>query len=190
LKPRVVVDTNVLVSGIFFPNGNEARVLRLVLEDKVTLVASLETLAELRETLARPKFQLTGEISLALFQVILAKAKVQLEIRESEVKSRDKDDQIFLDLSNTVGADYLITGDPDILDIGHVGRTRIIRAPRHSKVDARTIGSSPTLIQRTPTTTRSTSKHQLGQRKDWTSTNNSSRSWPWTSCGKAWPVNR
>ena len=92
------------------------------------LLASLETLAELRETLARPKFQLSTEESLALFQPVLAKAKIQMEIRQSEVKSRDKDDQLFLDLAFTVGADYLITGDPDLLNLGRVGRTRIIKA--------------------------------------------------------------
>jgi len=51
-----------------------------------------------------------------------------LNIKESEVKCRDKDDQKFLDCARTGRADYLVTGDPDLLDLRQVGRTRILRA--------------------------------------------------------------
>ncbi len=128
MKPRVVVDTNVLLSGIFFEKGNEAQVLKLVLEDKAVLLGSLETLEELRETLARPKFHLSPSESLAVFELILGKCEVILHINEAEVKCRDKDDQKFLDCAHTGRADYLVTGDPDLLDMRQVGRTRILRA--------------------------------------------------------------
>ena len=128
MKPRLVVDTNVLLSGIFFEKGNEAQVLKLVLEDRVGLLASLETLEELRETLARPKFHLSPSMSLVMFQVILGKCEVVLNISEAEIGCRDKDDQKFLDCAHTGRADYLVTGDPDLLDMRQVGRTRILRA--------------------------------------------------------------
>lgn len=128
MKPRIVVDTNVLLSGIFFEKGNEAQVLQLVLEDRVNLLTSLETLEELRETLTRPKFHLLPSQSLALFQLILGKSRVILKINEAEVRCRDKNDQKFLDCAHTGRADYLISGDPDLLDMQQVGRTRIIRA--------------------------------------------------------------
>ena len=128
MKPRLVVDTNVLLSGIFFEKGNEAQVLKLVLEDRVGLLASLETLEELRETLARPKFHLSPAMSLAMFQAILEKCEVVLNTTEAEIRCRDKDDQKFLDCAHTGRADYLVTGDPDLLDMRQVGRTRILRA--------------------------------------------------------------
>jgi len=128
LKPRIVVDTNVLLSGIFFEKGNEAQVLKLILGDRVGLLASLETLEELRETLTRPKFHLMSSESLTIFQIILGKSEVILNINEAEVKCRDRDDQKFLDCAHTGRADYLVTGDPDLLDIRQVGPTRILRA--------------------------------------------------------------
>jgi len=128
LKPQIVVDTNVLLSGIFFDRGNEAQVLKLILEDRVGLLASLETLEELRETLTRPKFHLSPTQSLTIFQVILGKSKVMLKINDAEIKCRDKNDQKFLDCAHTGRADYLVTGDPDLLDMQQVGRTRILRA--------------------------------------------------------------
>ncbi|TMI09330.1 putative toxin-antitoxin system toxin component, PIN family [Candidatus Bathyarchaeota archaeon] len=128
MKLRIVVDTNVLLSGIFFEKGNEAQVLQLILEDKVGLLASLETLEELRETLTRPKFHLSSSESLTIFQIILGKSEVILNINEAEVRCLDRDDQKFLDCAHTGRADYMVTGDPDLLDIRQVGRTRILRA--------------------------------------------------------------
>jgi len=42
------------------------------------------------------------------------------------VKCRDPGDQPFLDLAVAAGADYLVTGDPDLLEIGKVAETRIL----------------------------------------------------------------
>ncbi len=128
MKSRLVVDTNVLLSGIFFEKGNEAQVLKLILEDRAGLLASLETLEELRETLSRPKFHLSPAQGLAIFQAILGKCQVILNLKESDVKCRDKDDQKFLDCAHTGRADYLVTGDPDLVDLRQVGRTKILRA--------------------------------------------------------------
>ncbi len=128
MKPRIVVDTNILLSGIFFEKGNEAKILRHVLEERVRLQESLETLEELREALHRPKFQLSLLEALAIFQLILSRSEITLNALEAEVKCRDPDDQKFLDCAHTARADYLVTGDRDLLDIGTVGRTSIITA--------------------------------------------------------------
>jgi putative PIN family toxin of toxin-antitoxin system len=123
-----VVDTNVLLSGIFFEKGNEAHVLGLVLDNRATLLASLDTLEELRATLSRPKFRLTPLESLAVFQIILSKSEIILNVQEAVEKCRDEDDQKFLDLAYTGGADYLITGDADLLDMQQVGPAKILKA--------------------------------------------------------------
>ncbi len=46
MKPRMVLDTNNLMSGIFFEKGNEARVLAEALAGSAKLLASIETLQE------------------------------------------------------------------------------------------------------------------------------------------------
>ncbi len=38
--PRVVIDTNVLVSGLAYPSGAPARILRAVLTGKIALISS------------------------------------------------------------------------------------------------------------------------------------------------------
>jgi len=128
LKPRIVLDTNNLISGIFFEKGNEARVLDETLAGGAKLLASLEALQEFQETVSRPKFQLSALEALAVFQLIVSSCEIVLAPPRAEVKCRDPEDQKFLDCAVGGRADFLVTGDRDLLILGHVGRTKIVTA--------------------------------------------------------------
>jgi putative PIN family toxin of toxin-antitoxin system len=54
---RVIVDTNVFVSGLINPGGAPGAIVDAVLDGRVTPVFSAETLAELRDALTRPRLQ-------------------------------------------------------------------------------------------------------------------------------------
>ncbi len=126
MKLRLVMDTNVLASGIFFSKGNEAQILGYTIEGRAVLLASLDTLEELREVLTRPKFQLTQPEALALFQMVLSRCEIVLNPEKAEARCRDPDDQKFLDCAVAGKADYLVTGDPDLLVMERVGGTLIL----------------------------------------------------------------
>ena len=128
MKARIVLDTNNLISAIFFEKGNEARVLDEALAGRVRLLASLETLQEFQETLSRPKFQLSPSEVLAIFQLIVSTCEIVLAPQMAKVKCRDPDDQKFLDCAVAGRADFLVTGDRDLLTMRHVGRTKIVTA--------------------------------------------------------------
>lgn len=128
MKLRIILDTNVLISAIFFETGNEANILDEAVKGRVTLLSSLDALQELRETLAAPKFKLTPlEIS-NIFQLIVSISEIVLAPPSAEVKCRDPDDQKFLDCAKRGDADFLVTGDRDLLEIKNLGRTKIITA--------------------------------------------------------------
>ena len=55
-RPRIVVDTNVVVSAALQPLGWEARLIKLIAYHGVQPWASGEVLAEYREVLNGPKF--------------------------------------------------------------------------------------------------------------------------------------
>jgi|ERR1700693_2760386 len=55
-RPRIVVDTNAVVSAALRSLGWEARLIKLIAYHGVQLWASVEVLAEYREVLNRPKF--------------------------------------------------------------------------------------------------------------------------------------
>lgn len=128
MKLRIILDTNVLISAIFFETGNEANILDEALKGKLTLVSSLDTLQELRETLETTKFKLTPLEVLNLFQLIVSISEIVLDPPRAHVKCRDPDDQKFLDCAAGGNADYLVTGDGDLLEIKNLGRTKITTA--------------------------------------------------------------
>ena len=130
MKPRLVIDTNVLVSGIFFSRGNEAQILGQVLDGRSILLTSLDTLEELREVLARPKFQLTQPEAFAIFRMVLSRCEIIVNPEKARAKCRDPDDQKFLDCAIAGKADYLVTGDLDLLVMERVGRTLILTGAR------------------------------------------------------------
>ena len=59
---RVVIDTNVLVSGLLKQQGAEASVLNLIVDTTLTWCVSRAVLDEYRDVLTRPKFDYTPEL--------------------------------------------------------------------------------------------------------------------------------
>jgi putative PIN family toxin of toxin-antitoxin system len=119
---RVVFDTNVVLSALVFRSQRLKWLRRHWLnEDSVPLI-SLATEAELRRVFAYPKFKLTqAEQSLLLAEYLSFCNEVDVVVR-CPVQCRDREDQVFLDLCESAGADVLVTGDADLLALaGKVG---------------------------------------------------------------------
>lgn len=126
---RVVLDTNVFVSAIFW-EGPPHEILKLAEEGKVKLAASQETLEELFGVLARKKFdryfqeaqtdrKKISEHIFALVEVFLPKEEVSL-IKE------DPSDNRFLSCALAARASFIISGDRHLLDLGKFHNILII----------------------------------------------------------------
>jgi putative PIN family toxin of toxin-antitoxin system len=113
---RVVLDTNVLISGVAFPQGIPGRLVRLFQRGALDVVLSHYILDEMVRVLPRlpQNKRSSDEIrNLAESFVLLA------EMIEPDVSPdgnlRDPADQPVLATLRASGADYLITGDKDFL---------------------------------------------------------------------------
>ncbi|MGH9408007.1 MAG: putative toxin-antitoxin system toxin component, PIN family [Vicinamibacterales bacterium] len=114
-RERVVVDTNVLISGLFSTTSMPAAAL----ERAVTtgqLVASRETLSELVEKLLSPKFdRYVPRPQRDALLLRLAPLVEIVEIVQQIRASRDRNDDKFLEAAVNGRADVLVTGDRDLL---------------------------------------------------------------------------
>jgi len=114
---RVIVDTNVLVSGLISETGPPARIVDAVLTGEVIPVMSPETFAELEDVLYRPELQrYFRRGGITAFQFLTALAQVAQLVRPgtSTMPIRDQKDRSFLELAASRPAvDYLVTGDKD-----------------------------------------------------------------------------
>lgn len=118
-KPRVVIDTNLVLSALVFAQGRLGP-LRLAWQGALChpLVSSA-TAAELIRVLAYPKFKLTvAEQQELLADYLPYCSTVRMPTKLPVTPHcRDKFDVSFLQLAVTGKADYLVSGDQDLLSL-------------------------------------------------------------------------
>lgn len=113
--PRFVIDTNVLVSALLFSQSKPRQALDKVQNLGVLLLSS-SVFLELESVLSRPKFN--RYITIARreeFLRNLAQTTQFIEPDESINDCRDEKDNKFLELAVSGNAEYIITGDDDLL---------------------------------------------------------------------------
>ena len=116
-RERVVIDTNVLVSGLLSTTSTPAKAVERVVTS-AQLVATTATLRELITTLLSPKFD--RYVSREQRDALLLRLAPLVEIVEvvQEIRaSRDPKDDTFLEAAVNGRADVLISGDGDLLEL-------------------------------------------------------------------------
>ena len=114
--PRVVLDTNCLVSALIFSRGRFAWLREAWQGKRFVALASHDTVSELLRVLHYPKFKLSHEERETLLAEFLPYAET-VKIRtlpDALPDIRDPDDIIFLVLAAVAKADALVSGDGDI----------------------------------------------------------------------------
>ncbi len=124
---KVVLDTNILVSAFVF--GGEALNYfnRLLQDESIELLISPPIQTELEDVLFRDKFRRfqTRAYLNAQLNAYLKTVKVVL-IHQQFQDCRDPKDNPFLDCAVNGQADYLLTGDPDLLALNPFHGVKIV----------------------------------------------------------------
>ena len=107
---KVVLDTNVVVSGLLHSEGNPGQILALALSGAVQICHDERILAEYREVLARPRLKLNPERVKEIL-VKLATDGTAVRTGTEQWNLPDADDEPFLAVTFSAPADYLITGN-------------------------------------------------------------------------------
>jgi putative PIN family toxin of toxin-antitoxin system len=119
---RVVLDTNQYVSALLKSKSNSARLMTLVAEGQITLIVSPDILEEIRRVLAYPKIQkLHRRTKQEIEQFIRQTAKIAVVTPgtlEVNAIQADPSDNIFLACAVEGRADYIISGDHHLKDLG------------------------------------------------------------------------
>ena len=107
---KIVLDTNVLVSGLLTPFGTSGEIVRMVSAGKLFLQYDSRILLEYQEVLCRPRFQFNKDHIDSLID--FAKKNGQL-VPATPLKHclPDPDDEPFLEIAIAGRAERLITGN-------------------------------------------------------------------------------
>ena len=122
----LVFDTNIWVSYALTPESKTAILVKSALENH-PFAFSEATFTELTEVLLREKFDpyVSKEGRIAFLKELSSKAE-WYATKAIATECRDKNDNKFLDLARTCAADYLITGDNDLLVLSVYEKTPIL----------------------------------------------------------------
>jgi uncharacterized protein len=121
---KVVLDTNVIVSGLINLEGAPAQIVNLLLNGRFTLLYDSRILREYTEVLNRKKFGFKR----SALDPILDYIKNEGEYVTAEPTRKrfvDRDDTMFYEVAKTAGARCLVTGNK-----GHFPNEKILKSPK------------------------------------------------------------
>jgi uncharacterized protein len=128
--PRAVLDTNVVLSALLFSQGQLSRLRLDWQQASFHPIVSRDTTQELVRVLAYPRFKLTADDQRELLADYLPYCMpVVMPARPPRTPAcRDPFDVPFLQLAMVAKADFLVTGDSDLLSLKGRIRCPIITA--------------------------------------------------------------
>ena len=121
---QVVLDTNVLVSGIFW-HGPASQILELWAKDKIEVVVSPEILTEYQRLLAEMERDKPAGLADA-WTVFIAQHATVIHPAGHPRLCRDPDDDKFLHCALSAGVKILITGDKDLLSMDRMADVELV----------------------------------------------------------------
>jgi putative PIN family toxin of toxin-antitoxin system len=107
---KIVLDTNVVVSGLLNPHGPPGQIVSMVAAGKLALYYDARILDEYLAVLSRSRF----EFSIEHIEALLAQVRVVGELvapRPLRQRLPDPEDEKFLEAAIAADAAYLVTGN-------------------------------------------------------------------------------
>lgn len=125
---KVIIDTNLWISFLI---GHHTQLMRRMLTDERFDVYVCDRLIkEICDVATRDKIrkyvsQTDVDDLLSIIHAFCQFAVIETEVAQSAV--RDPNDLYLLSLAETIGADYIVSGDADLTDLGQHKQIRILK---------------------------------------------------------------
>jgi uncharacterized protein len=121
---KVVLDTNVLVSGLINHVGTPAQIVNLLLNGRIALLYDTRVLSEYQEVLHRKKFGFRSTDIGPLLDYIKSEGEF-VAAEPTDKKFDDSDDRAFYEVAKTGRAKFLVTGNKE-----HFPRESMVKSPK------------------------------------------------------------
>jgi putative PIN family toxin of toxin-antitoxin system len=123
---RIVLDTNVLMSGIFF-SGPPYRILQAWRDGKVQLAACLEILAEYRQVALRLSRRYKGIDISSLLDLVAVHSHLVQAARLPQPVCDDPNDDVFLACALAARTRIIVSGDRHLLGVSGWAGIQVLR---------------------------------------------------------------
>lgn len=126
MNKKFICDTNVLLSNLLSSTSPPALTVDFIRKNGI-FCFSHSTLLEFEDVLKRPKFdKFLSQEKRQNFIDEISELSIFYDISQKTNICRDPKDNKFLDVAIASYADFLITGDDDLLTLESIGNTSII----------------------------------------------------------------
>lgn len=125
---KVIIDINLWISFLI---GHQTRLVRRMLTDlRFDVYVCSRLIEEIRDVASRDKIRKYVSESdlddlLAIINAYCQFATIEAEVAPTAI--RDPKDLYLLALADTIGADYIVSGDADLTDLRQYNQTRIMK---------------------------------------------------------------
>ncbi len=135
---RVVIDTNVLISGIIQKSGFPFKVVKLWEDEVIVLITSVATIKEAERVLNYPKirkkYALTSDDIRHTISNLLKYSTLVEDPPIPNVIDEDPDDNKILATALAGKADYIISGDTHLLTLKNYRGIEIVTPKRFCEI--------------------------------------------------------
>lgn len=121
---KIVIDTNVVASAIFF-GGKPRELLEMLVSKELEAYASSEIVDEYRETVEELQDRYPGK-SIAIPLTLIVSAMKIIEPSSHMDVCRDPDDNKFIECACDAKCVYIVSGDKDLLSVGKYKNIKIV----------------------------------------------------------------
>jgi putative PIN family toxin of toxin-antitoxin system len=121
---KVVLDTNVLISAIMF-GGKSREILEMGISGKIKIFLSQDILKEMSGVLVGRKFRAPVAFVQQTIQELSEIAELVIVREKINAVKNDPDDNFILECAVSAKADYIVSGDSDLLSLGHFRKIKI-----------------------------------------------------------------
>ena len=123
---KIILDCNIWISFLI---GHHTELMQRILSDyRFDITICAELLEEIHSVCSRAKVhtRVNDEELEDFFHIIYAYCSFEEIRRKTEYTIRDPKDMYLLSLADQIGADYIVTGDADLLDLNQLGITKMM----------------------------------------------------------------
>lgn len=122
---KVVYDTNIFISALIFPGEKPVKAFNLILEGAIFVCSSPAILHELwrilKEKFGWDEVRLMDLLHLLGDTLIITKPRIRLKVAVHDADNR------VLECALDSGAEYIVTGDRHLLDLGSYQNVKIVK---------------------------------------------------------------
>src|SRR5688572_2916196 len=126
---RAVVDTNILIRAIIMPRGTVGPVITRLRDEAYRLIYSSSLIDELLAKLALPrireKYHLGDQAIDDILALIALRGELVAPTRRVKI-CRDPKDDMFIEAALAGSAEYIVTGDEDLLTLKKFETVRFV----------------------------------------------------------------